>query len=113
VISSWANFRFPSSLHASEKNNGLLQGEVRLGIETPWRQSNVYLVSFASVLAKVDHKGRAANNIIEPAFGMEIKRPFPKGGDISLGTKSAVQWRPRHAELSSAVVFYLKWYKSF
>lgn len=84
VLSGWSNYRYPGSLHASEKNNGLLQGSFKIAVSRPLGKTKLALAPFVSLKAKADHKGRSFNNIVEPALGIDLKIPFKNGGDISV-----------------------------
>jgi hypothetical protein len=113
VLSGWANYRYPGSLHTSEKDNGLLQGSFKLAASMPLRQSKLSLAPFVSIKANADHKGRAFNNILEPALGIDLKIPFKDGGDISVGAKSVYQWRHSKGTSETAILGYVSWYKRF
>ena len=113
VLSGWANYRYPGSLHASEKENGLLQGSFKLAASMPLRQTGLSVAPYVSIKAKADHKGRAFNNILEPALGLDLKIPFKGGGDISFGAKSVYQWRHASGTSETAILGYVSWYKKF
>jgi hypothetical protein len=113
VLSGWANYRYPGSLHASEKNNGLLQGSFKIAVSRPLGKTKLALAPFVSLKAKADHKGRSFNNIVEPALGIDLKIPFKNGGDISVGAKSVYQWRHASGTDETAILGYVSWYKRF
>ena len=113
VLSGWANYRYPGSLHASEKRNSLLQGSFKLAVNMPLRQTKLSVAPFVSLKAKADQKGRSYNNIVEPAIGLDLKIPFKNGGDISVGAKSVYQWRHAAGTSETAILGYVKWYKRF
>lgn len=113
VLSGWANYRYPGSLHASEKENGLLQGAFKIAASMPLRQSKLSVAPYVSIKAKADQKGRAFNNILEPALGIDLKIPFQNGGDISVGAKSVYQWRHATGTSETAILGYVSWYKRF
>lgn len=113
VLSGWANYRYPGSLHASEKDNGLLQGSLKLAVSMPYRDTRLAIAPFVSIKAKADHKGRAFNNVLEPALGVDLKIPFRNGGEIAVGTKAVYQWRHATGTSASGILGYVKWYKEF
>ncbi len=113
VLSGWANYRYPGSLHASEKHNGLVQGAFKLAANIPLGKTRLSLAPFASIKAKADQKGRAFNNILEPALGVDLKIPFKKDGNIAVGAKSVYQWRHASGTTTTAVLGYVTWYKKF
>ena len=113
VLSGWANYRYPGSLHSSEKNNGLLQGSIKFAVSSPLGTSKLALAPYVSLKAKADHKGRSFNNIVEPAVGVDLKIPFKNGGDISVGAKSVYQWRHASGTSETAILGYVSWYKRF
>ena len=113
ILSGWANYRYPGSLHRSEDDNGLLQGAFKFATSIPLRDTKLSVAPFVSLKAKADHKGRAFNNIIEPAFGVDLNIPFKRGGSISVGTKSVYQWRHATGTSEAAILGYVSWYKKF
>lgn len=113
VLSGWANYRYPGSLHGSERENGLLQGSFKLAASMPLGKTKLSIAPFVSLKAKADHKGRAFNNILEPAIGFDFKIPLNGGGDIRLGTKSVYQWRHASGTSETAILGYVAWYKRF
>jgi len=113
VLSGWANFRFPAALDPYERNNGLLQGALKLAAVRPLGKGKLKIAPYCSVLAKADIKGRAYNNTIEPAFGIDLKIPVGKGGELSVGVKAAVQFRHGNGQTQGGGLAYLSWYKNF
>ncbi|MBR9865451.1 MAG: hypothetical protein GYB24_18660 [Rhodobacteraceae bacterium] len=113
VLSGWANFRYPGSLHQSERKNGQLQAFGKLALAVPYRTTDLKVVPFVSLLAKVDRKGRDFNNRLEPALGVELKIPLLKDGSIEIGAKTAYQNRFATRTSSTGGTVYVKWYKRF
>ncbi len=113
VLSGWANYRYPGSLHATEKHNGLLQGSLKLAVSVPFKDTRMAIAPFMSIKAKADHKGRAFNNVLEPAIGIDLKIPFRQSGEIAVGTKAVYQWRHATGTSASGILGYVKWYKEF
>lgn len=113
VLSGWANFRHPGSLHLSERTNGQFQAFVKLAAAIPYRTTGLEVVPFVSVLAKADQKGRDFNNRFEPAIGVELKIPVMGDGTVEIGTKTAYQHRFATRTSSSGASVYVKWYKRF
>lgn len=113
VLSGWANYRYPGSLHSSEKDNGLLQGSFKFAVSMPIGESKLSFAPFVSMKAKADHKGRPFNNIVEPALGFDLKIPFKNGGDIAFGAKSVYQWRHAGGTNQTGILGYITWYKRF
>lgn len=113
VLSGWANYRYPGSLHTSEKHNGLVQGSFKLAADMPLGDTRLSLAPFASIKAKADQKGRSFNNILEPALGVDLKIPFQKSGNIAVGAKSVYQWRHATGTATTAILGYVTWYKKF
>lgn len=113
VLSGWANFRYPAALDPFEKDNGLLQGSVKLAVDVPWRETRLSLSPFVSVKAKWDIRKRPYNNFVEPALGLDLKWALKENGQVTLGVKSARQIRTTTDTRQGGVIGYVSWYKRF
>ncbi len=113
VLSGWGNIRYPGALDPAEKNNGLVQGALKLAMIVPLGHSKLKLAPFASLLAKADLKGRPWNNTVEPSLGIDLKIPIGKRGVLSLGAKTTVQFQHTTGTTSNGAQIYLSWYKNY
>lgn len=112
-LSGWANYRYPSSLHEYERNNGQLQGVIKLALAMPYKSTKLKIAPFSSLKLKADHKSRAYGNIIEPALGVELKIPINGGGSIAVGGKLAYEWRHATGTSEQGNTAYVSWYRRF
>lgn len=113
VLSGWANYRGPGSLHDSERKNGQLQASFKLAVVMPYRETKLKFAPFISVMAKADQLGRAFNNTFEPAIGLDLKIPISGGGSIAVGAKTAHQIRHATGTAQTGTSAYVTWYKRF
>lgn len=113
ILHGWSTFRYPSSLDPFERRNGLLQGQVKFAVELPLRQTRFRVAPFLSLKGKWDIRKRDYNNLVEPAFGVDLKLPLADNGEISLGIKAAFEYRYETDVRRSGEVAYISWYKRF
>ncbi len=113
VLSGWANIRFPAALEPSERDNVLAQGVFKLGMIFPLAKTGLKIAPFASIGVKADSKGRAFNNKIEPAVGLDLKIPIGRRGELVAGIKITQQTRFHSGQTQVGTIGFLSWYKNF
>lgn len=113
VLSGWGNFRYPAALNDFEKDNGLLQGEIKFALDMPIRQSRVKASPFISLKAKWDIRKRSYNNLVAPAIGLDLKLPFGERGQVTLGIKAVHEMRYETGTTRSGGIAYVAWYRHF
>ncbi|MEM7441662.1 MAG: hypothetical protein AAF393_18950 [Pseudomonadota bacterium] len=112
VMSGWADFRYPASLHPFDKKNGLGQASVKLALDVPIAKSRVRVAPFVQMKTKMDLKKRVDLNYIAPAVGLDFKFGL-KQGEVSIGVKAVRQIRLGTLEVFDDQVAYVSWYKRF
>lgn len=113
ILSGWGNIRYPGSLDLSEKHNPLIQGALKLTMSIPLPHTKLKIAPYGALLAKADKKGRPWNNTVEPSIGIDLKIPIGKGGGLSLGIRTTVQFRHATGKTRNGTQIYLSWYKNY
>ncbi|MCP5087351.1 MAG: hypothetical protein GY952_11175 [Rhodobacteraceae bacterium] len=113
VLSGWSNIRYPAALEPAEHDNVLLQGAFKAAIVFPMTGTKLKLAPFLSASFKKDGKGRAWNNYVEPALGLDLKIPIGERGELVMGAKTLQQYRFGTGETQSGAIGYVSWYKHF
>lgn len=113
VATTWGNFRYPARHDSLQKDTGLLQGNIQLGVDFyrlhPRLQANL----FSEFGYKLDTKRLGFNNKIEPGFGGKLKLALRDAIGIEMGLKYTHEYRFVSKTNNGGFITFLNWYASY